>query len=422
MVNFAYYSLAIGMAQAAPWNFDQTSDLARGTASMQMIKRDPNFEPIPKRRPTVFSQMNQNSGECSMNPWIFLALLDSNYSEVEKFSLFSSRDETTGELVGENGKYNDAVWASLVNCRSNTGIQKLMAIDALASHKPEVIEAIYGQPTTDNEGFQHTRMNQKLFDSNLEFYKQYWKYNNYIKIFHNTGFNRYYKINKLFQIIGTEESPSQRYRDRKMLFANLNDSDAKYKSQQTQSPFMPRWGSQESAQASSNGWNNNGFMGYRQRPYNYRYSQNQYQTQNQYQQQQPVAQPQPINSGTWGYQTSNYVAPAAPSVVGYPVESQSTVDQINSVVETIIEEVSEIEAQIEALNEVEEAPLPELTEKAEDMIEVVEEEIEELEGQIEALEEVEVILEEELEAAPESAWEVAPWKLPYNLKKSQQKN
>jgi len=384
MVNFAYFSLALGAADA--WSFSQGSKYDRGTASLDFASRtrDPNYEPTPKRRPTIFSQMNKDTTPtCSMNPWIFLTLLDNNYSAEEKFSLFSSKD-SDNNLKGSNGKYNDAVWASLVNCRTNPGVQKLMAIDALAQHKPEVIEDIFAAPTSDSRGFVHTGMKQSMFDSNLEFYKNYWKYNNYVSIFHNTGFNRYYKINQLFKLIGSEESAAQRYRDRRMLFANLKDSDAQFRSQKTQtSVFMPKFEEAPVEETQGSRWNLNSFMGQRQRPYNYR-------AQPVYQAPEPVQTfetqyvAQPVNTYEL-IQPSTYVAPAAPSAI----------EQIETVVESIVDEVAEIESQIETLTEVEAVPLPELTEKAEEMIETVEEEISELEGQIEALEEVEDELEAE---------------------------
>merc|ERR1711970_1614818 len=60
-----------------------------------------------------------------------------------------------------------------------------------------------------------------LFDNPSEFYTNFWKYNEFIRVFESSGFSKWGKINALLKIVGDSESPAQRYRDRTYLMQNL---------------------------------------------------------------------------------------------------------------------------------------------------------------------------------------------------------
>lgn len=223
MVKFIYYTtfmLGTTTTNAAPWNFAQDHELAGGTHTMPKAY-DPDYRPIGKTAPTVID----TSGNCEMNPWIAFALLDSNYGQ-EKFTIFQSRngpllsdDLITGE---NNGKTNDAIWDSLINCKENKGLQKLVAIDAMANKRPDIVENIM-ETTTEADGTEHQSIKKSLYDSPTEFYTNYYKYNQYIKLFHDSGYGKWYKINQLFNIIGLENSDhGTRYQERKNLMKNLD--------------------------------------------------------------------------------------------------------------------------------------------------------------------------------------------------------
>jgi len=224
-MKFACYSLAALAATDAAvwqpnrprgWNWHSTHELSRGTADMPEAY-DPNYSPPnPKIRDTIIN----TSGACSMNPFIFLALIDSNYGEAAKFNMFGSRDNA-GRLANPNGQSNDAMWASLTNCADNAGVQKLMAIDAMANKRPDVVEAILDTNVDAADGSQHQKIKDTLFTNNGEFYTNFWKYNEFIKFFDNTGYSKWAKVNALLQIVGESDSPAERYRDRTFLMQNL---------------------------------------------------------------------------------------------------------------------------------------------------------------------------------------------------------
>lgn len=277
MVKVTYYSLVAGSALAAPWNFPVDHELSRGTATMPHLYdpyNDPNYAPEPKRAPTIFSNSNQTGEKCKMNPWIFLALVDSNYSNDEKYKFFASRKDNGQMIKNENnGVTNDAMFLSLINCSQDKNIQKLMAIDAMANQRPDIISDIFST-TTDAKGtdFQYISK-EDLFGNPLEFYNNYWKYNKFIEIFHNTGYSKWFKINELFKIVGNEIDPITKYKDRKMLMSNLNQPML---AQATRpSRYLPRfssytpqyktwgpWGSSSSSYSSRPAYNQNNFMAY----------------------------------------------------------------------------------------------------------------------------------------------------------------
>jgi len=242
-MKFACYSLAaLAAADAAVWqpnrprgwNWHSTHELSRGTADMPEAY-DPNYSPTPTIRETILD----TSGACSMNPFIFLALIDSNYGEAAKFNMFGSRDNA-GRLTNPNGQSNDAMWASLTNCADNAGVQKLMAIDAMAKKRPDVVDAILDTNVDASDDSQHQKIKDTLFENNGEFYTNFWKYNEFIKFFDNTGYSKWAKVNALLEIVGESDSPAERYRDRTYLMQNLKLSPfSSYRSSSYLPSFNP---------------------------------------------------------------------------------------------------------------------------------------------------------------------------------------
>lgn len=228
------------------WNWHSTHELSRGTADMPE-KYDPNYNPPnPKYQETVID----TSGACSMNPFIFLAVIDSNYGDLAKFNMFGTRDPA-GRLVSPNGQANDAMWMSLVNCAENKGVQKLMAIDALAKQRPDVIDAILDTSVDNTDGSSHQKIKDILFENPLEFYQNFWKYNRFIDVFENSGFSKWGKINALLKIVGDAESPAQRYRERTFLMQNLRTEPFDFGSRST---YLPAF------QQNRAPWNKHNFM------------------------------------------------------------------------------------------------------------------------------------------------------------------
>jgi len=249
-MKFACYSLAaIAAADAAVWqpnrprgwNWHSTHELSRGTADMPEAY-DPNFSPSnPKIRDTILD----TSGACTMNPFIFLALIDSNYGDAAKFNMFGSRDNA-GRLSNPNGQSNDAMWASLTNCAENAGVQKLMAIDAMAKKRPDVVESILDTNVDASDDSQHQKIKDTLFDNSGEFYANFWKYNEFIKFFDNTGYSKWAKVNALLKIVGESDSPAERYRDRTFLMQNLKFQPFSSASR-TSSTYLPAFNRQPTA-------------------------------------------------------------------------------------------------------------------------------------------------------------------------------
>ena len=236
-MKFATYSLAslaLGSSDAffvrppnqrPGFNWHSTHELSRGTADMPRAY-DPNYSPP---NPLTADTIIDTSGKCTMNPFIFLAVIDSNYGDDAKYSLFGSRNDDF-TLAAGSGASNDAMWLSLMNCaRTNVGIRKVMAIDALAAKRADVIESILETSVDDNEGgITHQKIKDVLFDDPLEFYKNFWKYNEFVRVFENSRFSKWSKINALLKIVGDSESPATRYRDRKYLMENLKETPFQY--------------------------------------------------------------------------------------------------------------------------------------------------------------------------------------------------
>jgi hypothetical protein len=240
-MKFACYSLAALAATDAAvwqpnrprgWNWHSTHELSRGTADMPEAY-DPNFSPTnPKIRDTILD----TSGACSMNPFIFLALIDSNYGEATKFNMFGSRDNA-GRLTNPTGQANDIMWTSLTNCVDNAGVQKLMAIDAMAKKRPDVVESILDTNVDASDDSTHQKIKDTLFDNSGEFYTNFWKYNEFIKFFDNTGYSKWARVNALLKIVGESDSPAERYRDRTFLMQNLKIQP--FSSSSRQSTYLP---------------------------------------------------------------------------------------------------------------------------------------------------------------------------------------
>jgi hypothetical protein len=203
---------------------------------------DPNFSPqTPKIRDTILD----TSGACTMNPFIFLALIDSNYGDAAKFNMFGSRDNA-GRLSNPSGQSNDAMWASLTNCAENAGVQKLMAIDAMAKKRPAVVESILDTNVDASDDSQHQKIKDTLFDNSGEFYANFWKYNEFVKFFDNTGYSKWAKVNALLKIVGESDSPAERYRDRTFLMQNLKFQPFSSASR-TSSTYLPAFNRQPTA-------------------------------------------------------------------------------------------------------------------------------------------------------------------------------
>lgn len=226
------------------WSWHSTHELSRGTADMPEAY-DPNYAPEPKRQATILD----TSGACSMNPWVFLAIVD-QYGDAAKFSMFGSRD-AAGNLV-KSGQTSDALFASLTECADNKGIKKIMAIDAMAKQRPDVVESIL-DTNTDSTGSQHQKIKDILFENPLEFYQNFWKYNEFINVFENSGFSKWAKINSLMKIVGDQESPAARYRDRTFLMKNLKTEPFTWGTRQ--SSYMPVFNRGERKV-----WNRHNFM------------------------------------------------------------------------------------------------------------------------------------------------------------------
>lgn len=248
-MKFATYSLAslaLGSTDAffvrppnqrPGFNWHSTHELSRGTADMPPAY-DPNYSPP---NPLTADTIIDTSGQCSMNPFIFLAVIDSNYGDDAKFSLFGSRNADY-TLAENSGATNDGMWMSLVKCaNSNINIRKLMAIDALAAKRADVIESILETSVDVTEGVTHQKIKDVLFNDPLEFYKNFWKYNEFVRVFDNTRFSKWSRINALLKIVGDSESPATRYRDRKYLMENLKDTPFQYNTQVATTKYLPAY-------------------------------------------------------------------------------------------------------------------------------------------------------------------------------------
>merc|ERR1712174_158336 len=145
--------------------------------------------------------------------------INSNYGEAAKFNMFGSRDNA-GRLTNPNGQSNDAMWASLTNCADNAGVQKLMAIDAMAKKRPDVVDAILDTNVDASDDSQHQKIKDTLFENN--------------------GYSKWAKVNALLEIVGESDSPAERYRDRTYLMQNLKLSPfSSYRSSSYLPSFNP---------------------------------------------------------------------------------------------------------------------------------------------------------------------------------------
>lgn len=145
---------------------------------------------------------------CNMNVWFYLALFDSLTDDYQHSVLTQAPDTDAATLGTNNGAF-----AALQECAHNPGIQKLLTIDALASKKPAVLDDLFGPNagaylTASGNGMSAGDRDlttlKGLYDSNFDFYKQYWKYELYSKMYSDSGLSSFYNGKNMFDAFKTE--------------------------------------------------------------------------------------------------------------------------------------------------------------------------------------------------------------------------